>query len=76
MSRNFYVHTSVKFMFANKIEAMHEGSLVSVTVEPRSTSRLSSVPERPISANPGLRFCSTFLYLLSYTLLRETFNFV
>ena len=30
----------VKFTFANKIEAMHERSLVSVKVEPLSTSRL------------------------------------
>ena len=42
VSRNFYVRTCVKFTFANKIEAMHERSLVSVKVEPRSTSRLSS----------------------------------
>ena len=42
VSRNFYVRTGVKFSFANKIEAMHERSLVSVKVEPRSTSRLSS----------------------------------
>ena len=32
----------VKFTFANKIEAMHEQSLVSVKGEPRSTSRLIS----------------------------------
>ena len=32
----------VKFTFDNKIEAMHERSLVSIKVEPRSTSRLSS----------------------------------
>ena len=32
----------VKFTFADKIEAMHERWLVSVKVEPRSTSRLSS----------------------------------
>ena len=38
----FNVRTCVKFTFANKIEAMHEGSLVSVKVEPRSASRLSS----------------------------------
>ena len=42
----FYVRTSVKFTFANKIagEAMHERSFVhvSVKIEPRSTSRLSS----------------------------------
>ena len=38
----FYVRTCVKFMFANKIEAIHERSLVSVKVEPRSTSLLSS----------------------------------
>ena len=31
-----------KFTFANKREAMHERSLVSVKVEPRSTSRLCS----------------------------------
>ena len=42
LSRNFYVRTCVKFTFANKIEAMHKRSLVSVKVEPRSTSRLSS----------------------------------
>ena len=38
MSRNFYVRTLVKFTFANEIEAVHERSLVSVKVEPRSTS--------------------------------------
>ena len=38
MSRNFYVRTLVKFTFANKIEAVHKRSLVSVKVEPRSTS--------------------------------------
>ena len=37
-----YVRTCANFTFANKIEAMHESSLVSVKVEPRSTSRLSS----------------------------------
>ena len=42
MSRNFCVRTCVKFMFASKIEAIHARSLVSVKVEPRSTSRLSS----------------------------------
>ena len=42
MSRNFYVGTCVKFTFANRIEAMYERSLVSVNVEPRSTSRLCS----------------------------------
>ena len=41
-SRNFYVRTCVKFTFENKIRAMHERSLVSVKVEPRSTSCLSS----------------------------------
>ena len=35
---NFYVRTCVKFTFANRIEAMHERSLASVKVEPRSTS--------------------------------------
>ena len=54
MSRNFYVRTCVKFTFANKIEAMHERSLVSVKVEPRSTSRLSSA-----------RFiCLYFIYII------------
>ena len=42
VSRNFYARTSVKFTFANKIEAMHERSLVSVKFEPRLISRLSS----------------------------------
>ena len=46
MSRNFYVRTCVKYTFANKIEAMHERSLVTVKVKPRSTSRLSSAWER------------------------------
>ena len=41
LSRNFYVRTCVKFTFANKIEAMHERLLVSLKVEPRSTSCLS-----------------------------------
>ena len=41
LSRNFYVRTCVKFTFANKIEAMYEGSHVSVKVETRSTSRLA-----------------------------------
>ena len=36
------VFTCVKFTLANKIEAIHVGSLVSVKGEPRSTSRLSS----------------------------------
>ena len=37
------MRTCVKFTFGNKIvEAMHERSLVSVKVEPRSTSRLCS----------------------------------
>ena len=42
LSRNFYVRTRIKFTFANKIEAIHERSLVSVKVEPRSTWRLIS----------------------------------
>ena len=42
MSRNFYVRMCVKFTFANKIEETRERSLVSVKVEPRSTSRLIS----------------------------------
>ena len=45
MSRNFYVRTCVKCTFANKIEAMLEMSLVTVKVEPRSTSPLSSAWE-------------------------------
>ena len=36
------IFTCVKFMFANKIEAMYERSHVSVKVEPPSTSRLIS----------------------------------
>ena len=44
MITNFSVRTCVKFTFADEIEAMHESSLVSVKVEPRSTSRLSSAP--------------------------------
>ena len=32
------IFTSVKFRFANKIDVMHERSLVSVKVDPRSTS--------------------------------------
>ena len=38
----FTCSTYVKFTFANKIEAMHERLLVSVEVEARSLSRLSS----------------------------------
>ena len=41
LSRNFYVRTCVKVTFANKIEAMYEGSHVSVKVETRSTWRLA-----------------------------------
>ena len=37
-----YLRTCAKFTSANKIEAMHEIWHVSVKVEPRSTSRLSS----------------------------------
>ena len=37
------IFTSVKFTFANRIEAMHERSLVSAKVETFSTSRLSSL---------------------------------
>ena len=36
------MRTCVKFTFANKIETMHERSLVSVKFEPRSISRLHS----------------------------------
>ena len=39
VSRKFYVR---KFTFADKIEAMHERSLVSVEVETRLTSRVIS----------------------------------
>ena len=42
LSGNFYVRTCVKFMFANKIEAIYERSHVSVKVEPRSTLRFIS----------------------------------
>ena len=37
-SRNVYVRTCVKFTFANEIEAVYERSLVSVKVEPCSTT--------------------------------------
>ena len=43
VSLNFYVRTCVKFTFGNKIEAMHETWFANIKVEPRSTSRLSSV---------------------------------
>ena len=36
------IFTCVNFTCANKIKAAHEGSLVSVKVKPRSTSRLIS----------------------------------
>ena len=36
------MRTCVKFTFANKIEAMHERSLISLRIELRSISRLSS----------------------------------
>ena len=42
MSCNFSMPTCIKFMFANKIEAMSERSLVSAKVESRSTSHLIS----------------------------------
>ena len=42
LSGNFNVRTCAKLPLGNKIEAMHERSLASVKVEPRSTSRLSS----------------------------------
>ena len=42
VSRKFYMSTRVTFTFANKIEAMHERLLVSVKVEPRSTSRFEA----------------------------------
>ena len=48
LSRNFYVSTSVKFGFANKIEAMYERLHVNVKVEPCSTARLSSKPYKEI----------------------------
>ena len=57
MSRNFYVRSCVKFTFANKIEVMQERSLVSVTVKPRSTSRISSA-----------LFISPLFYLRDYNL--------
>ena len=58
VSRNFYVRTCVKFTFANKIEAMHERSLVSVKVDPRSTSRLSSA----LFIWPAIRCPSLFVW--------------
>ena len=42
MSCNSYIRRCVKFMFANKIEAMHERLLVGIKVEPCSTSCLNS----------------------------------
>ena len=48
------VYTFSKFTFANKMEGMHERSLVSVKVEPRSTSRLSS----------ALFSCLYFIYVI------------
>ena len=39
-----YVRTCVKCAFENKMEEMHERSLVSVKVEPRSISYLISTP--------------------------------
>ena len=51
------MRSCVRFKFANKIEAMHERSLVSVKVEPRSTSRLSSA-----------LFILPLLYLRDYNL--------
>ena len=41
VSCTFYLQTCIKLTFANKIEAMHERSLISVKVESRSTSHLS-----------------------------------
>ena len=61
--RVILMRTCVKFPFANKIEEMHERSLVSVKVEPRSTPRLSSAlfipllrerhPRRPRGSQSG-----------------------
>ena len=61
--RVILMRTCVKFPFANKIEEMHERSLVSVEVEPRSTPRLSSAlfipllrerhPRRPRGSQSG-----------------------
>ena len=42
VSRNLCVRMHVNSTRVNKIEAMYERSLVSVKVEPRSTSRTSS----------------------------------
>ena len=43
VSRNFYMRTCVKFSFANKLEEMHERSLVSVKVGTRSTFYFASI---------------------------------
>jgi len=34
-------------------------------LSPSLAEELGSVPDRPINVNPGLKFCSTLLYLLS-----------
>ena len=42
------------------------------TRDPCSTVQ-GPVPERPISANPGLKFCSIFVFYLAMNFLRVTF---
>ena len=53
--RNFYVRTCVKFPFANKIEAMHERSLVSVTE--------LNLAQLLVQAQPFLS-CLYFIYVI------------
>ena len=48
--------------------------VILVTLSNKNIDVQGLVPERPISANPGLKFCSTFcIYVPSYALLRVTF---
>ena len=43
------------------------------TGKPKKIVFLGPVPERPISINPGFKFCSIFCILHSYALLWVTF---
>ena len=48
--------------------------VILVTLSNKNIDVQGQVPERPISANPGLKFCSPFcIYVPSYALLRVTF---
>ena len=73
------MRTCVKFMFVNKIEAMHERSLVSVKVERRSTSRListlyilplfsASIKNASVEINPQ---GGSSLFLIAYYMLKD-----